>query len=1225
MIRLDVPVHMGVNQQQVFLVGSGGFQFRDFGIKPFSVVEAAYDGIEEVMVIGEDRKTKIKYNYYDKLRYVEIGNAGPDGKYTAYKPEVDYMINLYKEFPDEILTYYPEGCFVYPMFVDIETTSINPKSGEVLSIQVAFDDTKRDEEIFLVQGKGLSEKQMILEFIDLCKQSPSGLVPDICVTYNGIRFDIPYLHSRAGTHEVVMKWNTIGRKQDIIYTQGWLVNKRQGEMSEVANGFRVYDMYTLAKMDLKLAKLPSRTQKNVAAFYGCPDVYDLPKEDKYRMREVLEERPDEFKRYSISDIHQLRYLYEVYAMRTAAEANLLKVPFMTAYAMSSGQKSYIALYREARKAGYYGFKMNQDRYEKYFALGKYQGAIVGSWAHGYYDKIIYVDAASMYPSLMESFNLSPDMYKIVEHIPYDQWTDGDPGIIRAEGPPEKKVIYIPDDNFQTIFKFEVNLVDDGYMRKVIEYFKQVRNDYKAKMKSLKKEEGEDAKNLALQYDAMQMAAKVINNTYYGINGNRYYEIGDLPQAVFVTAMGRWCMTELIKFFGGTEEYPTDNGSFGDTVLEVDSVLANTPVYVRSKIDKVVDIIPIEDLHPDVNQKRLLYTGDYEIYTRNGWKNIVYTKAHSVDKDIHRVKVSDGYVDVTSDHSLFLDTLEEISPKDIKVGDKIEVLSFEGQVSGISSGDVIYPSITLDKDLAWFSGLFLAEGSFSIWRGVQGGKRAAGKNWKRTNKLLSISMNSLEILERAKAICDSKFTSFTRSKVNNHTVKIYDTRESSATYRLTGLTTYIAMDFFMSMFYTGDGATKKVPSFILNCNDDDILRAFLSGYMCGDGYIAVNDGRKVFSSDSIDLTLSAGIRYIMHRLGMKTFVVTRDDKLNVTTVKRRFPRPEGTYKLVDKSNVLKNDIISSGRENLVYDISTDDGTFVSAMGDIVLHNTDGLLLDNSRPLPSIDEVNTYIRNRLKDVFSIPEECLTFLMEFEGAGSIYVYKQKNYILRADEDKGKLTVKGSAFTGYDKAPVVKKAVEIMAKSVMFNEIPYDEAVMMCRNLDRPLEDFRYTKTLKKDPDKYSSFESLSNYIMNIEARYGTQKALSEMKSKANKWIEMRTKENKDLKRTAKGLIHDCLNIEELFIILDLVEEMVTGSSKKRSSFYILDIALMYKQRGHSLREDDIIEYYWTATREGYSIADDVKSIAQLDLKRYMKEINKVIERFDYANPSSSELTLY
>ncbi len=133
--------------------------------------------------------------------------------------------------------------------------------------------------------------------------------------------------------------------------------------------------------------------------------------------------------------------------------------------------------------------------------------------------------------------------------------------------------------------------------------------------------------------------------------------------------------------------------------------------------------------------------------------------------------------------------------------------------------------------------------------------------------------------------------------------------------------------------------------------------------------------------------------------------------------------------------------------------------------------------------------------------------------------------------------------------------------------------------------------------------------------------------MKSRASEWVRARTAGagKSEVKKTALGLIKDVIDIEELSIIISAINDMILEEPERKGSFYILDIVMAYKQKGIILREDDIIEYYLTATKEGYSIADDIISINQIDKNRYLHDINRIIERFEYANPANRELTLW
>jgi DNA-binding winged helix-turn-helix (wHTH) protein len=94
---------------------------------------------------------------------------------------------------------------------------------------------------------------------------------------------------------------------------------------------------------------------------------------------------------------------------------------------------------------------------------------------------------------------------------------------------------------------------------------------------------------------------------------------------------------------------------------------------------------------------------------------------------------------------------------------------------------------------------------------------------------------------------------------------------------------------------------------------------------------------------------------------------------------------------------------------------------------------------------------------------------------------------------------------------------------------------------------------------------------------------------------------------------------------IILHTLTGDLVSQNKKLTGHYIIDIVMAYKRKGIRLRKHDIIEYYMTYTQEGYSIAEDVSSINDIDTSRYLTEINRIIERFEYANPKHKQLSMY
>jgi DNA polymerase elongation subunit (family B) len=887
---LNVPVAMfPTTSGNMLVVGNGEFFTIDFPVRPYKTSVSDVPGRdqeEHVSLIGggEGYVTKQEYDVVPMSRTLE----------NKMVPEVDYMLELVKDHPEVIESVFEQPYVPYPLFLDIETDSREghfskaSRGDEILSIQVKYPDMPRTE--ILYQTSQYGEKDMIHDFIEFCRKSPSGKSPDIVVGYALNRFDVPYIKERARACGLRDELLTLDRpvfekehgRPSLIYPS-WIRSRRKGgryskkkaEDVDLAQGLLNMDLYLHAKIDLVLKELPSRSLKLVAAAYGSQDVVDLEQEDKSRMRWLLLNEKDKFMKYSESDIIQTEYLYNIYSNRLIASSNLISSPMMLTHHATSGQKSYIVLYRECRKHGYYAKESNLKRYDHlYMRAPKYQGALVGCFKTGYFPKSIYVDCKSMYPNIMHDYNISFDRYEVLDTIDYSDWEDELQNItqeldsigltpddihgpqIVAYGPPEAKIIYIPDDNYRLVFKFKFNLVEDGFVRRMVAHYNLERFKFKQKSKEhlkLYQENQVDRERvLAMMYDSMQAESKVLNNTFYGVMAQKFYEIADLPAAIFVTAIGRWIMQEMISILR-------------DASIEVD--------------------------------------------------------------------------------------------------------------------------------------------------------------------------------------------------------------------------------------------------------------------------------------------------------------------------------------------------------------------------------TDGLLLDRTKFDLSLEEINNHIRKRQHDTFGVPYDKMMFDLEFEGKGSVYVYKKKNYILRLDGSE-KLTTKGSAFTGYDRAPVALRAVKIMSQCVMntgeYASLSYKDAVKMAMDIRRlPLEDFKFTKVLKKNVDEYKGFEGLTVFAKQTidMSIMNTKQALREAKIRAISFIEKRFKTDDRLMRY-KSLVRDCKTMSQLDMVLGVIDDVIAGEKKGRKNkvvrYFILDLILLLKMRGQELEEDDVVEYYYTRSSTGYSVADDVKGIDDLNFERYEKELKTIIERFSMADPSVESLSL-
>jgi len=565
LLKVPVTIFM-VNNNKLGVSGGGEYYETDFPILPYEYIENVDDieNYEEYNLIGGG-KAKISKCEYQVMPMKSIANG------RIQVPAIDYTLQLIKDHPD-IIESLSKEITPYPMFLDIETASSVDSRGKrrfsksdkdpIVSIQLKFPDT---ETIVLVNENGKMEKDILLQFLQYCISSPTGKSPDICVGYNNVRFDGPYTHTRLkilGLISELSKASKVGPENRINYPN-WQIKpfgRKDTDVMDISGGVPMVDLYHFAKTDVTLSKLPSRTLKNVAEFYGSETVADLSTEEKGDMMGLLQRDRDKFMWYATSDIVQTEYLWDTYKYRLIGASNLLSCPLSMVHWMSSGQKSYLALYREAKANKYFSLVTNGKRYnELYSRAEKYQGATVGCFKKGYFGNTIYLDAASMYPNIMDDFNISYDRYELEETIEYEQWyKDRDivwtPNIpldnmeirpaVEAHGPPNNKIIYIPDDNYHIILKTRINLIDDGFMRILINKYNNIRKGYKTQMKRNKHDE-----KIRAMYDSYQAEAKIINNTFYGIQGNKYYETADLPAAIMITALGRWIMSEMIVMFG----------------------------------------------------------------------------------------------------------------------------------------------------------------------------------------------------------------------------------------------------------------------------------------------------------------------------------------------------------------------------------------------------------------------------------------------------------------------------------------------------------------------------------------------------------------------------------------------------------------------------------------------------------------------------------------------------
>jgi DNA polymerase elongation subunit (family B) len=293
-----------------------------------------------------------------------------------------------------------------------------------------------------------------------------------------------------------------------------------------------------------------------------------------------------------------------------------------------------------------------------------------------------LDFSSLYPSLIMTYNLSPE-YMIVSKayareldrrgvklhkikfvmggVIYRGWSVAHENAIDPADPNNKFGIY-PRILKELFDNRKIMQKDLKKWEAVKEHMEAMPSDEFNAPENLEKYE-----NVVFNYNCInskQKALKVFMNTFYGETGNKNSPFFLLELAGGITSLGQ-------KNIKSAHRFVTEAGC---STWYGDSVTGDTPLLVRLE-DGSVDIRTIETLsedqdwipyenfkpgEPDRTNKEQR-ASSLKIWTDSGWANINRVIRHKTHKKMFRVATHIGCVDVTEDHSLLTASGEQIKP------------------------------------------------------------------------------------------------------------------------------------------------------------------------------------------------------------------------------------------------------------------------------------------------------------------------------------------------------------------------------------------------------------------------------------------------------------------------------------------------------------------------------------------------------------------------------------
>ncbi len=544
------------------------------------------------------------------------------------------------------------------------------------------------------------------------------------------------------------------------------------------------------------------------------------------------------------------------------------------------------------------------------------------------------------------------------------------------------------------------------------------------------------------YDKEQLAHKVSANSMYGAMGVKRGYLPFMPGAMCVTYAGRTALektAELIQTkFGGTIVY-------GDT----DCLVGSTPVLLQhindeNKISityKAIEEISNDDWYfINDNKEKATVKPGYKIWSDEGFTNIDCIVRCGIQKPLTRVVTHVGEVTCSNEHSLLTENLQNVTPLEVEIGDKLCTAEFP--LPDDTPPSPIYTRLDMDTitkhelseraelsddisaHIAFVWGMFYADGSCG---GYKTKNTDIKHSWAINNQNRDLLMKCVDILNAKYA---DKFE-----------FKILETMKSSSVYKLVPKKLRKKNDYikdfvtqYRDLFYTSR-REKKLPTIIFNASLE-IRHAFFLGYWAGDG--AKNDCLTLSNKGSVG---SAGLFFLARSLGYKVSINTRSDKPNVYKLILSTP----DLKFRKTPNAIKKKIdITNTKEKYIYDIQTENHHFAAGVGQLVVHNSNYVKFNH---LNSVQETWDYalkvaegVTNWIEDgkrVFPKPIN-----LEFEN--TIYerflILSKKRYMFQEVDRDGtlnqKVGKKGVILARRDNSQLVRSVYEQVTAMIFENK---------------------------------------------------------------------------------------------------------------------------------------------------------------------------------------------
>jgi DNA polymerase I len=481
---------------RLFIRDSGGVRFKDDPFHPFILLAdpellAGFPGeagVRELQGNGEYRFIASFREWRDCLT-ARDHLAKKSGK-TPSAPEAPYLYlsdPVHQHFLISGKTLFKGIDFssIRRLALDIETFCTagfefsNPERAEDRIISIALMDESGHGDVLF--GHDMEEKEMLTRLSAIIRERD----PDVIEGHNIFRFDLEYIRLRAARYGIRLPWGRDGSEPRVHPSRFTIAERSIDYPRWNIYGRHIIDTYFLLQIyDMSAREMESYGLKAAAIHFGlaAPDRIYL---DRGKLNLTYNEDPESLKKYNMDDVRETLALSRLLSYPVFLQTRMFPYSYQNCLIRGNATKINALLLRE--------YLRRAIAIPKPKAGGSFEGGYNNVFITGVVGPIVHCDVASLYPSLLLSYGLTPRGDSLGLFLPLLQGLR----------------------EFRLAAKKRVRSATDPFLR-----------DY---------------------YQALQQAFKVLINSFYGYLGTSIHNFSDTALAAEVTRLGRETIRSMLTW------------------------------------------------------------------------------------------------------------------------------------------------------------------------------------------------------------------------------------------------------------------------------------------------------------------------------------------------------------------------------------------------------------------------------------------------------------------------------------------------------------------------------------------------------------------------------------------------------------------------------------------------------------------------------------------------------